>query len=298
VTDRDPKPANTETGFRDLFVEVLQPWAAAEGYDRYGRWAAFEVAGVQQRMRWIPSGRFLMGSPETELGRLGDEGPQHEVILTRGYWLGETPVTQALWVAVMGENPSRFRGERPDDLERPVERVSWGDCQALIGRLNAQFAQLAARLPSEAEWERACRAGTTAATWVGELSGQEVAPELNAIAWYGRNSGGIIAWYWYGRNAWAGTTHPVGRKSPNPYGLHDMLGNVCEWCADAYQGRAIRGEWSTPERAARAALYERSKRVIRGGSWRGSASSARAACRAALEPGSWNDYTGFRLARD
>jgi formylglycine-generating enzyme required for sulfatase activity len=121
VTDRDPKPANTETGFRDVFVEVPQPWLAA---DRYGRWAAFEVAGVQQRMRWIPSGRFLMGSPETELGRYGDEGPQHEVILTRGYWLGETPVTQALWVAVMGKNPSRFGGRRPDDLARPVEQVS------------------------------------------------------------------------------------------------------------------------------------------------------------------------------
>ena len=108
MTDGDPKPANTETGFRDLFVEVPKPWAAAEGYDRYGRWAAFEVAGVQHRMRWIPSGRFLMGSPETELGRwYRNEGPQHEVILTRGYWLGETPVTQALWVAVIGENPSR-----------------------------------------------------------------------------------------------------------------------------------------------------------------------------------------------
>src|SRR4030095_16799264 len=93
---------------------------------------------VEQRMRWIPPGAFLMGSPASELGRWPDEGPQHEVILTRGYWLGETPVTQALWVAVMGKNPSYFRGEQPVDLERPVEQVSWDDCQGFIERLNTQ----------------------------------------------------------------------------------------------------------------------------------------------------------------
>jgi formylglycine-generating enzyme required for sulfatase activity len=277
VTDRDPKPANTETGFRDLFVEVPHPWAGAAGYDRYGRWAAFEVVGVQQRMRWIPSGRFLMGSPKTELGRYPNEG-QNEVILTRGYWLGETPVTQALWVVVMGENPSRFRGKRPDDLERPVEQVSWDDCQAMIGRLNAQVAGLAARLPSEAEWVRACRAGTTAATWVGELSGWEVAPELDAIAWYGGNSGA--------------TTHPVGRKTPNPYGLHDMLGNVYEWCADAWDQLAPYPDGSPDPVAPK----QGSPRVCRGGAWSSHAQCVRAAYRLALERGDRYGYLGFRLA--
>src|SRR5262249_19066826 len=128
------------------------------------------------------------------------------VTLTRGFWLGETPATQAVWLAVMGENPSRFRGERPEDLERPVEQVSWETCQVFLGRLNAQVAGFAARLPTEAEWERACRGG--------ELSGD--AAQLDAIAWYRENSDR--------------TTRPVGRKTPNRYGLYDMLGNVHEWC--------------------------------------------------------------------
>ena len=113
-------------------------WAVAWEENRHGAFAAFVVGPsekpVEHRMRWIPPGTFLMGSPSSELGRWDDEGPQHEVTLSRGYWLGETPVTQALWVAVMGENPSRFRGERPDDLERPVEYVSWDDCQRAFVR--------------------------------------------------------------------------------------------------------------------------------------------------------------------
>ena len=161
-------------GARHPLQDGLAPvWAVAWGEDRHGLFAAFAVGppdrAVEQRMRWIPPGTFRMGSPKTERGRWRDEGPQHDVTLSRGYWLGETPVTQALWVAVMGENPSRFRGEQPEDLQRPVERVSWDDCQGFLDRLNAQVPGLAARLPTEAEWERACRAGTTAATWVGEL---------------------------------------------------------------------------------------------------------------------------------
>ncbi|HEX2687950.1 MAG TPA: formylglycine-generating enzyme family protein [Kofleriaceae bacterium] len=202
-------------------------WAVAWGEDKDRVFAAFVVGSpgrqVEQRMRWIPPGAFLMGSPEDELGRFPNEGPQHTVMLTRGYWLGETPVTQALWAAVMGENPSRFRGEEPEDLERPVEQVSWDDCQAFLERLNQQVVGLGARLPTEAEWERACRGGTEGATWVGELSREIRAPELDAIAWYGGNSDE--------------ETHPVGRKAPNPYGLYDLLGNVYEWCADATDER-------------------------------------------------------------
>jgi len=227
-------------------------------------------------MRWIPPGTFLMGSPETERGRFRNEGPQHEVILTHGFWLGETSVTQALWVAVMGENPSGFRGEELDYLERPVEQVSWEDCQVFLSRVNAQVAGLGARLPTEAEWERACRGGTQGATWAGELSGEVKAPDLDAIAWYRGNSGG--------------RTHPVGRKAPNPYGLHDMLGNVYEWCQDA---------WPNPYGPERAvdpvSPGQGSYRVLRGGSWYGIARLVRAAGRFTYPRAGRFDSLGFRL---
>ena len=222
----------------------------------------------------------MMGSPESELGRYDDEGPQHEVTLSHGYWLGETPVTQALWVAVMGENPSHFRGERPEDLERPVEKVSWEDCQVFLERLNHRVGGLFARLPTEAEWERACRGGKMGATWVGELSGKERAPELDAIAWYEGNS-----------NA---QTHPVGNKAANPYGLYDMLGNVGEWCADdASSGlREYRARSETDPVATGQGL----QRVFRGGSWRNPAKFVRAAFRVPLSRGHRGSITGFRLA--
>jgi len=261
-------------------------WSVAWGEDRYGAFAAFVVGSpdkpVQHRMRWIPSGTFLMGSPGTELGRWEDEGPQHRVTLTKGYWLGETPVTQALWMAVMSENPSAFRGGQPDDLKRPVEQVSWDDCQAFLGRLNAQVAGLAARLPTEAEWERACRGETDGATWIGELSGAVVAPELEAIAWYSSNSDG--------------ESHPVGRKAANLYGLHDMLGNVYEWCEDAVENLETSYRNAASFATDPVAADRGSYRVYRGGSWYCGARLVRAAYRNAYARGDRNDNLGFRLA--
>jgi len=262
-------------------------WAVAWGEDRYGAFAAFAVGppgqkNVEQRMRWIPPGTFQMGSPKTELGRYRDEGPQHKVILTRGYWLGETPVTQALWIVVMGENPSGFRSERPDYQDLPVENVSWDDCQVFIGRLNAQVAGLVPRLPTEAEWERACRGETHSATWVGELSGKAASPELDVIAWYGNNSGG--------------KPHPVGHKAPNPYGLHDMLGNVYEWCADAAKDNGTPYPYTTEAVTDPVISSSGSGRIRRGGAWNSSARRLRAAYRLANA----RDYRyvslGFRLA--
>lgn len=255
-------------------------WAVAWGEDRHGAFAAFAVGPpekpVEQRMRWIPPGTFLMGASLSELGR-DDEGPRHEVTLSRGYWIGETPVTQALWVAMMGENPSGFVASGPTtDLERPVERVNWEDCQRFLDALNAQVAGLGARLPTEAEWERACRAGTTTATWVGELSGEVNAPELDAIAWYGGNSGG--------------ETHPVGRKAPNPYGLHDMLGNVWEWCADDMR------EYTAASMIDPVGDERGPIRVRRGGSWGLDARFVRAANRFAYPRVLRDDVLGFRLA--
>ncbi len=166
-----------------MSAPVPAPWATAEGRDAYGPWAEVMVAGVALRMRWVPPGRFVMGSPEGEEGRDADEGSQHTVVLTQGLWLGETPVTQAVWEAVMGDNPSRFQGGA-----RPVEQVSWDECQEFVKQVNKKVAGLDLRL----QREHACRAGTTAATWAGalEILGENNAPVLDGIAWYGGNRGG------------------------------------------------------------------------------------------------------------
>ncbi len=246
----------------------VQGWMTSWGQDGHGAWAVALVSGVSVTFRYCPPGKFLMGSPASEEGRYDDEGPQHEVELTRGCWLGETPVTQALWQAVMGNNPSGFSG-----ADRPVEQVSWDDCQQFLARANGLQPGLNLRLPTEAEWEYACRAGTTGATWLGANS----AAVLNRIAWYDQNSGG--------------QSQPVKRKEGNPWGLYDMLGNVWEWCSDWNAGYG-------PQRAVDpAGPATGAKRVHRGGSWRYGAGRARAACRFADDPGYRSGRLGFRLAR-
>jgi formylglycine-generating enzyme required for sulfatase activity len=251
------------------------PWASAMGRDRIGLWAAFEVEGVEQRLRWIPPGRFWMGSPEDEPGRWSDEGPRHLEDIPRGFWLAETPCTQALWEGVMGENPSRFQS--PD---RPVEQVRWEDCQEFLNRLNGQVEGLGARLPQENEWEFACRAGTEAATYAGpmEILGDYDAPVLNDISWYGGNS----------KVDGKKRTQPVAQKQRNPWGLYDMLGNVNEWCTDV---------WRSTYEAPYEEGTEGSLRVVRGGSWDGDARNVRAAFRDRSAPSYRWYLLGFRLAR-
>ncbi|HEX4954671.1 MAG TPA: formylglycine-generating enzyme family protein [Thermoanaerobaculia bacterium] len=272
-------------------------WASAAGRDRFGLWAAFEVEEVAHRLRWIPPGRFWMGSPETEAGRWDDDGPRHQVTLTEGFWLGEVPCTQALWERVMGENPSRFR--TPD---RPVERVSWEDCQRFFGELNGRVAGLELSLPTEAEWEYACRAGTETSTYAGELEilGTCNAPLLHDIAWYSGNSGvGYELEEGYDSSEWpekqfphtkAGT-RPVRLKRPNAWGLYDMLGNVWEWCED-WQGDYAAEEMVNPRGPEMG-----SNRVFRGGSWDDDAGFVRAAARGWHSPDFRVEYLGFRLAR-
>ncbi len=249
-------------------------WASAAGRDRYGLWVEIEVKGITHRMRWIPPGRFWMGSPETEQGRWEDEGPRHQVTLTQGYWLGETPCTQAFWQAVMRKNPSGFKGE-----QRPVESVSWEDCQKFLAKLERLVPGCEPRLPTEAEWEHACRAGTETATWAGDLEiSQGKAALLEAIAWYLANSGG--------------ETHPVGLKERNPWGLADMLGNVWEWCSDRWQEAYGPEPVIDPPGPAMG-----SSRVFRGGSWDSIAWVVRAAARDRFSPGVRYGDVGFRLAR-
>jgi formylglycine-generating enzyme required for sulfatase activity len=284
------------------------------GRDGYGLWAEIAVAPQQgsgppalQRLRWIPPGRFRMGSPEDEPGRWKDEGPQQIITLAEGYWLFDTPCTQALWVAVMGGNPSRFQ-----DPRRPVEEVSWNLIhQEFLPALNARFEDLAGGdpgrfvLPSEAQWEYACRAGTETALYTGpiEILGRNNAPALDAIAWYGGNSGvGFDLDNGYNSADWPekqypdspSGTHPVALKDANPWGLYDMLGNVWEWTEDAWHGSH---EGAAPDGRPRAGEPGAARRVLRGGSWISDGRGVRSAHRFAYDPGDRNVYFGFRLAR-
>jgi formylglycine-generating enzyme required for sulfatase activity len=238
-------------------------WAEAWGEDDWGVYAVERHGAASQRYRWIPPDRFRMGSPEDEEGRFGDEGPQHEVRIPEGFWLGEVPVTQALYEAVMGTNPSHFAGK---DMH-PVEQVSWDEARAFCERAGAGI-----RLPTEAEWEHACRAGTT---------GPSYAPgtPLEDLGWYEKNSNG--------------STQPVGLKRANAWGLHDMLGNVYEWCLDPYAPYA--GHARTDTHLVN--MESRVLRVIRGGSWLGRARGLRPACRGYHGPARRWRSLGFRLLR-
>lgn len=287
----------TQLATHPLVFGDAPPWARGWGQDRHGVFVEIRAGEVVQRMRWIAPGTFLMGSPESEAGRYEWEGPRHEVELTEGFWLADTPCTQELWQEVMGQNPSRFKS-----LRRPVEQVSFNDCQKFLETLNARQPDLELRLPTEAQWEYACRAGTETATWEGdaEILGVRNAPLLDEIAWYAGNSGvGFDLAEGEVSLAWSERQHPHERagsrevklKRPNPWGLYDMLGNVWEWCSDYwdhYSGRS-RTDPTGPEKGA--------ERVIRGGSWRVLARHVRAAYRYWGQPGGSTDYLGFRLSR-
>lgn len=249
-------------------------WATEHGDDAHGRWAAFAVGGVTQRMRHIAPGTFLQGASPREVWSASQEGPQHRVTLTRGFWLGETPVTQALWYAVTRKRPSMHPGDA-----RPVERVSFFDVERFLAALAKKVPGLRPRLPYESEWEYACRAGTTTATWVGDLTWtNDGEPALDAIAWHLGVS--------------EGATHEVGLKPPNPWGLYDMLGNVSEWCGDV--GRAYTDAPQTdPFTVDREGLI-----AYRGGGYHFVAGLNRASVRFCVGAKMKQPWLGLRLARD
>lgn len=303
-TDREHHAFARSTGPR---------WADATGRDRFGLWATIALeagAGepVVQRLRWIPPGSFIMGSSESEWAEFPRyeqdkwcvrELPRHRAVLTKGYWLFDTPCTQALWQAVMGKNPSRFQG--PD---RPVESVTWNEAEAFLDRINGLIPYLGLSLPTEAQWEYACRAGTETATYGGPLGlkGSNHAGGLDAIAWYGGNSGvgfdlagGCDSSDWREKqypHTRAGT-HPVAGKKPNPWGLYDMLGNVWEWCRDGLReyGEETVLDPAGPENPGQ-------ERTVRGGSWYYFARYVRAASRLQYLPGVHFDRLGFRCVSD
>lgn len=166
--------------------------------------------GIKLEMVWIPPGSFQMGSPDDEEGRKEDEGPVHKVTISKGFWMGKYEVTQEQYQQVAGTKPSKYKSER-----NPVEQVRWDDCLKFVEKLNAKAKGAEFRLPTEAEWEYACRAGTTTRYYTGN------------------NESGLAKAGWHDKNS-KKQTHAVGQKEPNKWGLYDMYGNVWEWCSDRY----------------------------------------------------------------
>lgn len=276
------------------------PWAAADGDDQYGRWADLAIAGQPLRLRWCPPGSFSMGCSGAEMEwahawmvRAGDEAPQrewlsdspaHRVTLTRGFWLADSACTQQLWQAVMGGNPAAFTAS----ATQPVERVSWDDIQRFLAQAQ-RTAPLALALPSEAQWEYACRAGTTTrfsfGDEVGLLPRFADTADLDFTATHAANP----RFPALEQHDGYAETAPVRRFAPNPWGLYDMHGNVQQWCSDWYADYPPASA-SDPGGPASGRF-----RVIRGGAWCLPASSCRSAERSWDAPGARRSYVGFRL---
>lgn len=226
--------------------------------------------GVRLEFVLIRPGIFTMGSDE---GPLTNEKPAHRVTLTRPFYLGKFEVTQKQWTTLMGRNLSAFRGDPPaiDGAQLPVENVSWHLCQSFLARLQEKVPGRVFRLPTEAEWEYACRAGSSARVPAGPLEKQ---------AWFGENAGG--------------RTHPVGQREPNAWGLYDMFGNVWEWCQDQF------GPYSTtaPINPAGPTVSSSGTRVARGGAWNNLAQHVNATFRHDVSPEMTMRYYGFRVVAE
>ena len=225
--------------------------------------------GVTMKMVLIRPGKFMMGSPYSGHGRGKEEDPQHQVTISKPFYMGVTEVTQAQYEAVMGKDLSNFKG-----AANPVDGISWNDATDFCKKISEKTRQ-AVRLPTEAEWEYACRAGTESAFSFGDDPSA-----LGDYAWWGGNSDG--------------TTHPVGQKKPNAWGLYDMHGNVWEWCADWY-GEYPAGPATDPFGPATGSGL----RVLRGGAYGcgGDTYPFRCACRYYLDPAFRHGLSGFRCAR-
>jgi len=219
---------------------------------------------VNMRMAFIPPGEFLMGSPEDEEGRRPNEGPLHRVGIEQGFYMGIYSVTQEQLQSVMGNRPSGVNGD-----ENPVEHINWYDCRTFARKLSDRCG-VTFRLPTEAEWEYASRAGAgTKYHFGGDDS------ELDDYVWYRGNCGR--------------RTHPVGEKRPNGWGLYDMCGNVWEWCQSLSRPYPYRADDGREDVSAFG------RRVLRGGSRDGGAADCRSAVRIHSLPGRWRGHRGFRV---
>ena len=221
--------------------------------------------GISIDMVKVEAGTFMMGATSEMKDPYSDEKPVHQVTLTNDYYMGKYEVTQALWQAVMGSNPSNFKG---DNL--PVETVNWNDCQEFISKLNSLTGRKF-RLPTEAEWEYAARGGKKSRGY--QYSGSS---NISDVAWYDGNS--------------VNKTHPVGTKQANELGIYDMTGNVWEWCSDWYSS------YSSSSQTNPTGSDSGSARVSRGGGWFNDASYCRLSVRFYYTPDFRLDILGLRLA--
>lgn len=228
--------------------------------------------GIGMKFVWIPPGTFMMGSPKEEKERDNHE-TQHKVTLTKAFYMGVYTVTQEEWLAVMGKNPSHCKGEK----KLPVETVSWDDCQVFIKKLREKDKKLY-RLPSEAEWEYCCRAGTKTPFHFGQTISTDQA-NYNGNYIYGDGKKG----------QYREKTTPVGTFPANAWGLHDMHGNVFQWCQDWY-GHYPQEDVVDPQGAEKGQV-----RVLRGGSWDYNPRNCRSASRNGIEPGSRMLVYGLRV---
>lgn len=236
--------------------------------------------GLKMKLVWCPAGKFTMGSPKSEAGRQNDE-EQVEVTLTKGYWLGKYEVTQAEWKQMMATEPWKDKDATKEGKDFPVTWVKWDDAMEFCRMLTEREHKAGGlpegweyRLPTEAQWERACRAGTQT-----KFSFGDDPPELGEYAWFVDNTAGAGERY----------AHQVGRKKRSPWGLHDMHGNVWEWCRDYYSEKLPGGH--DPEVSVKAL-----DRVLRGGCWRNEAADCRMAVRFWYSPVTRLDIIGFRVA--
>ena len=233
----------------------------------HGTKTSYTVNGVSFTMIGVEGGTFTMGSPDSDSDAYDSEKPAHQVTLS-SYYIGETEVTQELWKAVMGSNPSNFTG----DLQRPVEQVTWNDCQTFISKLNELTGE-SFRLPTEAEWEYAARGGK----------------ESRGYKYSGSNTIGDVAWC---NSNSSSTTHAVKTKKPNELGVYDMGGNVYEWCSDWYNSSYYSSCTGNNPTGPSSGSF----RVLRGGSWGRDAGYCRVAYRSGIFPGYGNSDYGFRLS--
>ena len=260
---------------RKLLLILLCPWVSA-GYTNE-EIVVDLPGGATMEMVWIEPGTFTMGSPDTDPFVWDWEKPQHQVMISRGFYLGRYELTQAQWHAVMGTTP--WSGGKPyvqANPNSPAVYISWKDVQELIERLNQAAGEEVYRLPTEAEWEYACRAGTT--SWWS----------------FGNDESRLGEYAWYNSNAWnvgKNYAQPVGTKLPNPWGLYDMHGNVYEWCQDWYASYSSSAQVDPTGPAAG------SDRVLRGGYFYYNARITRSAWRFYME--SFYRHSGFgaRLLR-